>query len=281
MPIDSSLIGRTSDPVRTTWDSKDALLYALGVGAGQVDPYDELEFTTENSVDVQQLVLPTFINVAAAGAVGGLLPADVDTAKTLHATQAFTLHQPLAVSGKLESVSKIVGVFDKGAGALVQVETTAHDLSGAHVATIEMAMFVLGGGGFGGERGGDAGWEAPTGDPDHVVTYATPTDQALLYRLTGDRNPLHSDPAAARRGGFDKPILHGMCTYGYTGRALLHAIAGSDPSRFTSMSGRFTKPIIPGESITVSMWVDGSSVRYRTANADGDIVIDRGAATLN
>lgn len=281
MPIDASLVGRKSEPLKASWTSKDALLYAFGVGAGQLDPLQELEFTTENTIDTPQRVLPTFVNVAAAGGVIGLLPPDVDSAKTLHAAQAFTLHRPLEAAGELETTSEIVGVYDKGSGALVEVESTARDGAGETVATIQMAMFVLGSGGFGGDRGPAVDWAAPTGEPDHVVTYPTRPDQALLYRLTGDRNPLHSDPAAARRGGFDQPILHGMCTYGYTGRALLHAVAGSDPARFTSMSGRFTKPILPGEPITVSMWVDGSDVRYRTANANGDIVIDRGTATIS
>lgn len=280
MPIDASLVGRTTEGVTKSWTSKDALLYALAVGAGQLDPLHELEFTTENTIDTPQRVLPTFLNVVAGGGVVGLLPPDVDSAKSLHASQAFTLHRPLDPEGELRSVSEIVGVYDKGSGALVEVESTARDTSGETVATLQMAVFILGAGGFGGDRGPSPDWEAPSGEPDHVVTYATRPDQALLYRLTGDRNPLHSDPAAARRGGFDYPILHGMCTYGYTGRALLHAVAGSDPARFTSMSGRFTKPILPGESITVSMWVDGSDVRYRTANEKGDIVIDRGTATI-
>lgn len=281
MPIDTSLVGRTTDPVRVSWSSKDALLYALGVGAGQLDPLQELEFTTENTIDTPQRVLPTFVNVVAGGGVIRLLPPDVDSAKTLHASQAFTLHRPLDAEGRLDSISKIVGVYDKGSGALIEVESTARDAVGEVVATLQMAMFVLGAGGFGGDRGPAPQWQAPTGAPDHVVTYSTRPDQALLYRLTGDRNPLHSDPAAARRGGFDVPILHGMCTYGYTGRALLHAVAGSNPARFTGMSGRFTKPILPGESITVSIWIDGSDVRYTTTNEFGDVVIDRGTATIN
>jgi acyl dehydratase len=110
-----------------------------------------------------------------------------------------------------------------------------------------------------------------------VVTYATRPDQALLYRLSGDRNPLHSDPVFAKRAGFDRPILHGLCTYGFTGRALLHAVCGSDATRFQSMAGRFSRPTYPGDTLTISMWADGDGVRFRTANQRGETVLDAGS----
>ena len=112
------------------------------------------------------------------------------------------------------------------------------------------------------------------------MTYDTRRDQALLYRLSGDMNPLHSDPEFARRGGFDRPIGHGLCTYGFTGRALLHTLCGSDPARFRSMEGRFSKPVYPGESLTVSMWIDGGEALFRTTNPEGDVVIDQGRCTF-
>ncbi|GAA3103932.1 MaoC family dehydratase [Nonomuraea salmonea] len=112
------------------------------------------------------------------------------------------------------------------------------------------------------------------------MTYSTYPEQALIYRLSGDYNPLHSDPEFAARAGFDRPILHGLCTYGLTGRALLHAVAGSDPARFKAMSGRFSSPVFPGESLTVSIWADGTNVLFRTAKDDGTVVIDRGRATI-
>jgi acyl dehydratase len=141
-------------------------------------------------------------------------------------------------------------------------------------------MFFRGYGGWGGERGPSVEWERPTGPPDHQVTYRIREDQALLYRLTGDRNPLHSDPSFSSRGGFPRPILHGMCTYGFTGRALLHAVAGSDPKRFQAMRGRFTKPVLPGQSITINAWVDGTDVRFQTLDETGEPVIDQGIATV-
>jgi acyl dehydratase len=116
----------------------------------------------------------------------------------------------------------------------------------------------------------------PDGPPDQVVEYATRPDQALLYRLSGDRNPLHSDPVFARRAGFERPILHGLCTYGVTGRALLHALCHSDPSRFRSMHGRFSRPTYPGDTLTVSMWVDGPVATFRTENQRGEVILDHG-----
>jgi acyl dehydratase len=138
-------------------------------------------------------------------------------------------------------------------------------------------FFIRGEGGFGGDRGpsGDEN-KAPDRDPDHAVTYETRIDQALLYRLSGDRNPLHSDPEFAKAGGFPKPILHGMCTYGFTGRALLHTLCGSDPARFKSMEGRFSRPVFPGEALTVRMWVDGQRAIFATESSSGQTVIDRG-----
>ncbi len=121
----------------------------------------------------------------------------------------------------------------------------------------------------------------PEREPDHEVTYQTRTDQALLYRLSGDRNPLHSDPAFAAMGGFDRPILHGLCTYGFTGRALLHALCDSDPARFRSMEGRFSSPVLPGEALTVKAWVDGGEAVFQTTGDDGRVVLDAGKVTFD
>jgi acyl dehydratase len=278
MPIDDSLVGRTSPAQQRTWNSKDALLYALGVGAGQADPLAELEFTTENSTGIQQVVFPTFACVAMSGGPG--LPDDLDFTKMLHAEQSFTLAGAIPTEGSVETTGKITGVYDKGSGALIATESEAKDASGAVLATMQSAVFFRGYGGFGGDRGPKSDWELPTGQPDHVVVYPTRIDQALIYRLTGDRNPLHADPKFAAAGGFERPILHGMCTYGFTGRALLHAAAGSDPARFKGMSGRFTKPIFPGQTLTISIWTDGSNVRFQTKDDTGAVVIDHGKATV-
>jgi acyl dehydratase len=142
-------------------------------------------------------------------------------------------------------------------------------------------VYVRGAGGFGGDRGpSDRLHEPPPRKPDHEVRYETRPDQALLYRLSGDRNPLHSDPEFARAAGFPRPILHGLCTYGFTGRALLHTLCGSDPSRFKSMEGRFSKPVFPGETLTIAMWIDGRICTFQTKNERGEVVLDSGKLTF-
>lgn len=279
MPLNFDLVGVDSEPAERSWTATDVLLYALSVGAGQADPLAELEFTTENSIGVQAKVLPTFGNMIAGGGRGRRL-GDFDTAALVHAEQAFTLHRPLPTAGTSRSVSRVAGIYDKGSAALVVTESTAVDAAtGEPLVTTRGSVFIRGEGGFGGDRGPGQDWVMPSGAPDAQVTYQTRPDQALLYRLTGDRNPLHSDPKFAARGGFARPILHGMCTYGYTGRALLHAVCGSEPARFGSMEGRFTRPVIPGDELTVSIWADGGTAYFRTTS-NGVPVLERGRMTF-
>ncbi|MGW3350402.1 MaoC/PaaZ C-terminal domain-containing protein [Nonomuraea rubra] len=271
MALDHSLIGVEGPAYERTWTAKDTMLYALGVGAGT----SELEFTTEK----EQRVLPTFA-VLAAQAPGRRL-GDYDPAMLVHAEQGFELHRELPAAGGVRTTSRVTGIYDKGSGALITSESRAVDLAdGELVIASRSSVFIRGEGGFGGDRGPRDTWTPPDRAPDHKVTYSTLPEQALIYRLSGDYNPLHSDPSFAARAGFDRPILHGLCTYGVTGRALLHAVAGSDPGRFKAMSGRFSSPVFPGESLTVSIWVDGTEVLFRTAKDDGTVVIDRGRATI-
>ncbi|HZB31874.1 MAG TPA: MaoC/PaaZ C-terminal domain-containing protein [Streptosporangiaceae bacterium] len=280
MPLDLSAVGRTGEPYERSWTSAEALLYALGVGAGQQDPLHELEFTTENSQDVEQRVLPTFgIILVQAGSTRDRVPiGDFDPAMLVHAEQAVTLHRPLPVEGAVRVTTTVTGIYDKGKGALVVIEATGvSPFTGEKLVTTRSSAFIRGEGGFGGERGPAADWTQPDRAPDHKVTYPTRADQALLYRLSGDRNPLHSDPAFAARAGFPRPILHGLCTYGVTGRALLHALCGSDPARFGSMSGRFSAPVYPGDELTVAIWATGpGEALFQTRTGDGTIVIDHG-----
>jgi acyl dehydratase len=280
MPLDLSAVGRTSEPYERSWTSAEALLYALGVGAGQQDPLQELEFTTENSQDVEQRVLPTFgiVLVQAGSTRDRVAIGDFDSAMLVHAEQAVTLHRPLPVEGAVRVTSTVTGIYDKGKGALVVSESTGvSPFTGEKLVTTRSSAFIRGEGGFGGDRGPAADWTEPDRAPDHKVTYPTRADQALLYRLSGDRNPLHSDPAFAARAGFSRPILHGLCTYGVTGRALLHALCGSDPARFGSMSGRFSAPVYPGDELTVSIWAAGpGEALFQTRTGDGTVVIDHG-----
>ena len=278
MALNHSLVGVPGEPAERSWDSKDALLYAVGVGAGLGDPLNELEFTTENSEGIEQQVLPTYAVLIAQGRTSGQL-GDFDRAMVVHAEQAIELHRPLPVAGTVRTTSTVTGIYDKGSGALVVTENVAVDAAtGEPLATTRSSAFIRGEGGFGGERGTDAAWDRPDREPDHQVTYQTRPEQALVYRLSGDRNPLHVDPKFAARGGFDRPILHGLCTYGVTGRALLHVLCDSEPARFRSMSGRFSRPVWPGESLTVSVWrPDGSDTAlFQTTKDDGTVVIDRG-----
>ncbi len=277
MALDHSLIGVPGEPHERAWTSTDALLYAIAVGAGLGDPLRELEFTTENSAGIEQQVLPTFGVLVARGGGARRSLGSFDPARLVHAEQAFELHRPLPVAGTARTTSTVTGIYDKGSGALVVTESAAVDAStGEALVTSTGSAFISGEGGFGGERGPRDVWERPDRDPDLRVEQQTRPEQALLYRLTGDRNPLHTDPKFAARGGFSRPILHGMCTYGITGRALLHALCDSDPARFGAMSGRFTRPVLPGETLVVSIWRDDGGALFQTAKQDGTVVIDRG-----
>jgi acyl dehydratase len=278
VPFNHDVVGVESEPVERSWTSKDTLLYAVGVGAGMDDPTQELPFTTENSAGVEQLVLPTYAVLVSHGAGRGDI-GDFNPVMLVHAEQAFELHRPLPPAGTVRVTSKVTGIYDKGSGALVTSESLAVQ-DGEPLVTARSSVFIRGEGGFGGDRGPKPAWVEPTSEPDHQVTYRTRPEQALLYRLSGDRNPLHSDPKFAAMAGFPRPILHGLCTYGITGRALLHAVAGSDPARFESMSGRFSAPVFPGEALTVSIWLDGNTAAFRTTKADGTVVIDMGTATV-
>ncbi len=287
MPLNPDAVGSTSEPAEATWTSKDCLLYALGVGAGATDPTGfELEFTTENSQDIEQKVLPTMpVVIAPKGGGGGDGGAfgkigTFNWANLVHGEQSVTLHQPLPVEGKAMMTGKVAAMYDKGKAAVVVLENEAVDASGKPLFTTSMSAFIRGEGGWGGDRGPSGPRNvAPERAPDEVVSYNTRADQALLYRLNGDRNPLHSDPAFAKLAGFDKPILHGLCTFGFTGRALLHAVCGSDPAKFTSIEGRFSQPVMPGDTLDVKIWIDGNEAIYQTW-VDDHVVLDSGKLTF-
>jgi len=276
MPIRHDVVGAVGAPVQHSWTSKDALLYALGVGAGA----DELSFTTENSHEQTQRVLPTMAAVIGAGVSAAISAiGEFNFAMLVHGEQSFIQHRELPVEGSLTATGKIVGIYDKGSGAVISVEGDCVDnATGELLLTVGSSIFIRGEGGFGGDRGpsGDRN-TPPDRAPDKSVTYSTRPDQALIYRLSGDRNPLHSDPWFAQLAGFDQPILHGLCTYGFTGRALLHSMCQSDPARFRSMEGRFASPVLPGEDLTIQMWETGSGeCIFRTLGGDGRVVLAGG-----
>jgi acyl dehydratase len=277
--INLGVIGRSSPWVERTWSATEVMLYALGVGAGQ-DPTQELEFTTENSSGVALQVLPTFALVLSGAPIDDL--GDFDPAMRVHGEQRLELHRPIPVEGRARTRTVCSAIWDKGSGALFEFDSTLEDAAtGELIATSRMGSFVRGEGGFGGRRGAPAALRPrPERPPDHRVTYDTRAEQALVYRLTGDRAPSHSDPVVARRGGFARPILHGLCTYGFVGRALLHSVCGSQPARFTSMSARFKAPVTPGDTLIVSIWTSPDGAVFEARNQGGAVVLDRGEATL-
>lgn len=283
MPINPEAIGTVSDPQVSHWTSKDSLLYAVGVGAGQ-NPTDsrDLPFVTENSNGVAQRVLPTQAVVLA-----DLTPAFVNIgsfnpAMLVHGEQKVVVHREIPAKGSASSTAEITAIWDKGKGAVVEVTARAVDPdSGDPMFDLVMSAFIRGEGGWGGERGpSGAPNAAPEREPDMVLNETTRPEQALIYRLSGDRNPLHSDPTFAALAGFDRPILHGLCTYGFAGRALLHALCDSDPSRMASIEGRFSSPVFPGEALNVDVWREDDGAIFRVRGGDGRTVFDAGRVVV-
>ncbi|MFG2062778.1 MaoC/PaaZ C-terminal domain-containing protein [Micromonospora sp. NPDC048871] len=272
--LDPASLLRWRSVAERHWSGTDALLYALGVGAGQQDPAAELRFTTENSAGHPQAVLPTFAALFAADP-----PPLGDPAAVRHAEQSLRLHRELPVAGTARTTATVTAVHDQGSGALVRVVSRIRDGQGRPLATATAGFFVIGAGGFGGDRAPAPVRTVPVTAPDHEIHYPVPRDQALLYRLSGDRNPLHSDPRVAERAGLPQPLLHGLCTYGYAGRALLHAVA-ADPARLRGIDARFTAPVYPGTTLTVRIWRRPLGAAFQVLDGAGRVVLDRGAAWL-
>jgi acyl dehydratase len=285
MPIDPNAIGATTEPHLFEWTDRDTLLYALGVGAGT----DDLAFTTENSHDIKQQVLPTYAVIACLPFAAAAKIGTFNFAKVLHGSQEIRLFAPLPPAGKLSVVAEVADIQDKGEGknAIVMLKATGTDPDTSKVIVETLTTAVIRGeGGFGGQPGQrPVAPEIPDREPDARVSLPTREDQALIYRLSGDRNPLHSDPWFARElAGFPKPILHGLCTYGVAGRALVADLGGGDATKVTAITARFTSPVFPGETLTTSIWrtEPGRAVfRTEAANPDGSnarLVLEDGAA---
>jgi|TARA_B110000263_G_scaffold195263_1_gene173610 acyl dehydratase len=273
MPINPEAVGVKGQPSQRSWTSKDALLYAVGIGAGT----DELQYTTENTKDIDQKVFPTFAVIVGGGGIPMREVGSFNPALMVHGEQGIELLSEIPAEGEIESVGECTAIYDKGSAAVLEFTSESKNVAtGEVLLRTRTSLFCRGEGGWGGDRGPSEKIQFPDRTPDQQVSYTTREDQALTYRLSGDRNPLHSDPSFSAMGGFEKPILHGLCTYGFTGRGLLNALCDGDAARFKSMNARFSKPVIPGDTLTVSMWVDGSEALFRTTNQDGDVVIDQG-----
>jgi len=271
--------------IRQRYRWRDSVIYALGLGFG-LDPLDEgqLRFVDETKL----AAVPTMANVLA---YPGFWMRDLDTGidwvKVVHGEQAMRLHKPLAAEGEVIGRTRIVDIVDKGAGkgALVYAEREIADAqSGELLATLLQTVFCRGDGGFGGKTASPRSpHPTPERTPDLTVELPTHPQLALIYRLSGDFNPLHIDPAIARKAGYDRPILHGLASYGIAGHALMRALCGYDASRFRAIDARFSAPVFPGETIATDIWRETpgqAAFRCRVAARDA-IVIANGRFTYD
>jgi acyl dehydratase len=275
-PDIGALVGRRVE-TSWSWEPRDVLLYALGVGAGQRNPALELELTTENAEGLQLRAVPTF-GVLMTHAAGEMLLKDLDQTMIVHAEQALRVDRPIPVEGSVRVTAEVESIYDKGSGALVTNRAVAvHEDTGEELLSARSAVFVRGAGGFGGERGApSSSWQLPDRAADHELTAQVRPDQALLYRLSGDRNPLHCDPAFARRAGFRAPILHGLATYGIAARLLFGELCATDPNRFRSIQARFSAPVEPGGVLHLDAWEQERAVLFQVRDDAGTVVLDRG-----
>jgi acyl dehydratase len=291
MPINYPDILSDTTPARAfAYGDKDVMLYALGIGLG-ADPMDERElaFVYEKGLKV----VPTAATVLAAGGrlvEGRPAPAlppghrrsQIDFVRMLHGEQKVELHRPLPASGSFVAEGRTIGAWDKGKdkGGVVANQTVWTDEAGNKVATLTSSLFARGDGGFGGPTEGQPEpHSTPSRAPDLSVDIATRPDQALIYRLNGDRNPLHSEPAFARQAGFPRPILHGLCTYGITCRAVLASVLDYDADAILSHQVRFSSPTFPGETVTVDIWKDGKDISFEARVKARDVTVVRNGLT--
>jgi len=279
MPIDPDKArGARLPDGETAYTQDQVILYHLGLGAGEnaTDP-KELEYTYEKNLKV----LPSFAVIPAFGSMGGIASGAIpglqfNLAMLLHGEQEIILHQPLPTAAKLRTSAHIPEIYDKGKAALVILESTAKDAdSGQDLFTNRFSLFIRGEGGFGGDSGPKAGNQAPDRAPDGTIERKTLPQQALIYRLSGDKNPLHADPEFAKMGGFDKPIIHGLCSYGITCKAIVDEVLGGDTAKVARYQARFAGVAFPGETYRVKYWQDGEQrilVEAESVERDAKII---------
>lgn len=275
MTIDhETLLNFPIPTIRQTLRWQDTALYNFSIGLGQ-DPMDtaQLDFVYEPR-------LRAMPSMAVVLGYPGFWIRDpgtgVDWVKVVHGEQSLILHQPLPVEGELTGVSRVTGIVDRGAGkgAMVYSSREVHDAAGTLLATLEMTTFARGDGGYGGPAGPvKAPHPEPEGAPDITVDLPTRPEAAIVYRLNGDFNPLHIDPDIARAAGFERPILHGLCTFGVVCHALMRTLCGYDPTRFGRMDLRFSSPVYPGETIRTEIWRQPGGAAFRARVVERDKVV--------
>ena len=261
MPIDVDVaLGAQLEPVEFSWTSNDVQLYQLALGAGS-DPMDsrELRYLTDDTPQV----LPTFSSVAATFHMTeppkvNYPGIDIELSKVLHGSEAVTVSRPLSASGTASAVTRFTDIWDKGKAAVLVNETTVTDPAGTVLWTTRRSIFARDEGGFGGERGPSTSTDSSSRAPDIEIDIPVLPQQALLYRMCGDRNPLHSDPGFAAAAGFPRPILHGLCTYGMVCKALVDTVLDADATRVNTYGARFAGVVFPGETIRANVWRDGA-----------------------
>jgi len=260
-----------------------AILYALGCGAG-VDPLDQVDLPFVYEEEGGFALLPSFATVLGhPGFWARDLDSGIDWLRVVHGEQGLRLHRPLPAAGAVRGKSRVVEVIDKGEGrgALVYVERPLTDAEGGLLATLTQTLFCRGDGGFGGPAGPVRRPAAvPEAPAERRCLLPTAPQAALIYRLSGDRNPLHADPAVARKAGFERPILHGLATFGLACRALLRSLCPGQPEALTAMDCRFSAPVYPGETVETEIWDLGESAYAFRARVGERVVLDNGRAEL-
>lgn len=282
MPINyEEIIALKAEGHEVRYTDRDVMLYALGVGFGR-DPLHarELRFVYENDLQT----VSTFATVIGWGH-SALARSGVNFLMVVHGEQRLTVHKALPSEATVICDERVTGAIDKGEGkgALILLEKVIRDkASGEKYCTLGFTVFARGDGGFGGPReGAPVPHPVPERAPDLVVECGTRTDQALLFALSGDRNPLHRDPSVARMVGYERPILHGLCTYGIACRAVLGSVCGYDATKIAGFDARFSAPAYPGETIITELWVDGPVVSFRCRLKERDaVVLNNGMCTL-
>jgi len=283
MPIDLAKARAAKlPPSQGSWGPDNVILYHLGIGAGvgkATDP-KELEYTYERNLKV----LPSFAVVPVFGALAGInaIPGvDINIAMVLHGEQDVEIHRPIPVEAQIENEARIAGIYDKGKAALIVMEVNTRETGGAPLFTNRFTIFARGEGGFGGEAGPKPTNEAPDRAPDAEVATPTVAHQALLYRLSGDKNPLHADPDFAKFGGFDTPILHGLCSFGVVCKSVVDTMLDGAVDKVARYQARFAGVVFPGETIVTSMWRDGNKILVAAKTKErGTPVISNAAITL-